>query len=118
MSQIQFEALMVQAEKDCVRVILDPFCLEWLAEDVLDVEELPPPEGLIAGSAIPARVTLRAGARMTRLAPSSAYRSLLWKERLPFALVTRTEAIPCDDSTLTAAEDEFFAARGLKDQLS
>lgn len=118
MNPIQFEALLVKAENGYIRAILEPYCLEWIAEDVLDVEELPPPEGLIEGSAIAARVTLKPAARMTRITPSAAYRPHLWRKRLPFALATRTEVIFDDQPAMKRAEQKFFAARGLQDGLS
>ena len=118
MEPIIVEALLVQAPGERVRLILDPYCLEFELEDVLDLEELPAPTGLAEGSAIPARVTLKPGARVLRISPAAAYREVLWQRRLPFALATRPTLIFEAQAEMRKREVAFFAARGLSDELS
>jgi hypothetical protein len=114
---IVVEALLVKAPGERVRIVLDPYCLEFELGEVLDLEELPSPTGLIEGSAIPARVTLRPGARVLRISSAAAYREALWKHRVPFALATRPNLIFDAQSEMKRREDAFFAARGLSDKL-
>jgi hypothetical protein len=112
------EGLLVQAEGEHVRLILEPYCLDFDIDDLLDVRELPWPAGLIEGTAIPARVTLKPGARVLQLASAVAYRDVLWERRLPFALATRRTSTFDVQPVMKQREDTFFAARGLKERLS
>ena len=84
----------------------------------LDFEEVPLPSGVIEGSAIAARLTLKPGARLLALGSSDAYRDVLWNGRLPFALATRPTVIFQVDSAMKEREDAFFTARGLKERLT
>ena len=93
MDPIIIEALLVRGEDEHVRVILGPYCMDFDAEDVLGLEEVPLPAGVVEGSAIAARVTLRTGARLLGLGSSSSYREVLWNRGLPFALATPTTVI-------------------------
>jgi hypothetical protein len=115
---IVIEALLVRGEGEHVRVILEPYCLDFDAGDVLDCEELPLPSGVMEGNAIAARVTLKPGARLLGLGSADAYRDVLWNRGLPFALATRPAAIFTVDSAMTDREDAFFAARGLQVRVS
>jgi hypothetical protein len=115
MNPIVFDALLVRGEGRTVRAIVDSICLELDAEDVIAIAELPAPAALIEGAAIPARVTLRGGARLLKVAPAAAYRERLFRQRLPFSLATRQHPATGDDGELRRAEDAFFAARGLGD---
>ncbi len=117
MQGIVVEALLVQAPDDCVRLILEPYCLELRLADVLSLEELPPPPGLIEGSAIPARVTLRPGAGLLRIGGAEAYREVLWTRRVPFALATRRAVLFDEQPEMRQRERAFFAARGLSEKL-
>ena len=118
MESIVVESLVVQAPGDRVRLILEPYCLEFDLADLQKLEELPAPAGLIEGSAIAARVTLVPGARVLRISPSAPYREALWERRLPFALATRPAVIFEAQAPMRQREVEFFAARGLSDTLS
>lgn len=118
MDPIVIEALLVAGEEESVRVILGPYCLDVDADDVLTLEELPLPDGLIEGSAIAGRVTLKPGARLRRLGSADPYRKVLWHQALPFALATRPEILFETDSAMQAREHEFFAARGLTERLA
>ena len=118
MEPIMVEALLVQAPGERVRLILDPYCLEFELADVLEVEELPAPADLVQGSAIPARVTLKPGARVMRISPATAYAEVLWQRRLPFALATRPTLIFEAQADMKKREAAFFAARNLSDKLS
>jgi hypothetical protein len=93
---------------------LDPYCLDFDLDDVVDVSELPPPKDLLPGSAIPAKVTLKPGARLLQIASSEPYRDLLWRRPTPFALSTRAHAQFAPSSGLVEREAAFFAGRGLK----
>jgi hypothetical protein len=117
MDPIIVEALLVKAPGGRVRIILEPYCLELELEDVLALEELPAPASLIEGSAIPARVTLKPGARVLRISPAAPYREVLWKRRVPFALATRPTVIFDAPLEMKRRENAFFAARGLSDKL-
>lgn len=117
MQEIVVEALLVQAPGGCVRLILEPYCLEFRLADVLSLEELAPPPGLIEGAALPARVTLRPGAGVQRIAGVEPYRELLWKRRVPFALATRRAVLFDEQPEMRQRERAFFAARGLSDKL-
>jgi hypothetical protein len=119
MDPIIIEALLVRGEGEDVRVILEPYCLDFAVDDVIHVEELPLPTGIAAGKAIAARVTLRPGARLRHLGSADRYRFALWSREIPFALATR----PLVDFELAAGgmkerEDAFFAARGLRERFS
>ena len=118
MDPIVIEALLVRGEGEHVRVILGPYCLDFEADDVLDLEEVPLPDGVTEGSAIAARVTLKPGARLLGLGSANAYRDVLWNRGLPFALATRPTVIFEVDSAMKQREDAFFAARGLKERFS
>jgi hypothetical protein len=114
---IIIEALLVRGEGEQVRVILGPHCLDFDADDLLDLEPLPLPSGLREGSAIAARVTLKPGARLLGLNSSKAYQDVLWDRAQPFALATRPLATFQADAAMKAREHAFFAARGLKEHL-
>jgi hypothetical protein len=119
MEPIVIEAFLVRGEDEDVRVILEPYCLDFAMDDVIQVEELPLPPGIGAGKAIAARVTLTPGARLRRLGSAEPYRFALWSREIPFALATR----PVVDFELTAGgmterENAFFAARGLAERFS
>jgi hypothetical protein len=115
---IVIEALLVAGEGESVRVLLGPYCLDVDAGDVMALDELPLPDGLIEGSAIAGRLTLKPGARLLRLGAADAYRKVLWRQALPFALATRPEILWQVDSAMQAREREFFAARGLTERLA
>ena len=112
------EALLVRGEGEQVRVILAPYCLDFDADDVLDLEELPLPPDVTEGSAIAARVTLKPGARLLGLRSADPYRDVLWNRGLPFALATRHTAIVEVGAAMMERENAFFAARGLTERLS
>ena len=107
-----------QREGEHVRVILGPYCLDFEADDVVNLEEVPAPSGLAAGSAIAARVTLRPGARLLGLGSANAYRDVLWHHEIPFALATRPTVVFHAGSAMREREDAFLAARGLKERVS
>jgi hypothetical protein len=111
-------ALLVQGEPEQVRLILDPYCLDFDLQDVLDVTELPPPAGLAEGSAIHAKVTLKRGAALLQIASAQPYRDLLWQRRTPFALATRAHEVFTTTPSLVGREQAFFAQRGLTELLS
>ena len=118
MNPIILEALLVRGEGEQVRVILGPYCLDFEADDVLNLEEMPLPCGVTEGSAIAGRVTLRPGARLLGLSSASPYRDVLWTRAVPFALATRPTAIFEVDRPMKEREEAFFAARGLTEQVS
>ena len=118
MDPIVIETLLVIGEGECVRVILGPYCLDFEADDVLNLEEMPLPCGVTEGSAIAGRVTLKPGARLLGLSSASPYRDVLWTRAVPFALATRPTAIFEVDRPMKEREEAFFAARGLTEQLS
>jgi len=118
MNPIILEALLVRGEGELVRVILGPYCLDFEADDVLNLEEVPLPSDVTEGSAIAARMTLKPGARLLGLGSATAYRNVLWNRTVPFALATRTTATFQVDSAMTERENAFFAARGLKEPRS
>jgi hypothetical protein len=113
---IIIEALLVTGEGERVRVILGSYYLDIEVDDVIDLEEMPLPDGVVEGSAIAARVTLKPGARLQGVGSATAYRDLLYRGR-PFALTTRPTVVFAVDS-MKAREDAFFAARGLKERLA
>jgi hypothetical protein len=119
MDPIIVEALLVKGEGEDVRVILEPYCLDVDVDDVIQVEEQPLPPGIAAGRAIAARVTLKPGARLRRLAAADAYRDVLWRRAIPFALATRpVVGVELADDGMRERENAFFAARGLKEPFS
>ena len=118
MDPIVIETLLVTGEGECVRVILGPYCLDFEADDVLHLEEMPLPCGVTEGSAIAGRVTLKKGARLLDLRSANPYREVLWSRALPFALATRPTATFEVDRTLKEREEAFFAARGLTEPIS
>jgi hypothetical protein len=118
MEPIVIEALIVRGEGTRVRVILEPYCLEFEADEVIDLDELPVPHGVAAGSAIAARITLTPGARLLHLGSADPYRGVLRSRDIPFALVTRP---PLDfelDPAMRQREHAFFTSRGLEVRLS
>ena len=119
MEPIIIEAFLVRGEDEDVRIILEPYCLDFGVDDVIHVEELPLPPGIAAGKAIAARVTLRPGARVRRLASADPYRFALGSREIPFALATRTVVdFEVADGEMTQREAAFFAARGLTERSS
>jgi hypothetical protein len=112
------EALLVKGENDQIRVILGPYCLDFEAGDVVDLEEMPLPSGVIEGAAIAARVTLGSGARLVGIGSADAYRDVLWRREIPFSLATRQIAVFKADAAMKERENAFFAARGLRERLS
>ena len=118
MNPIVIETLLVAGEGDCVRVILGPYCLDFDADEVLNLEEMALPCGVIEGSAIAGRVTLKAGARLLGISSADCYRDVLWSHAVPFALAVRSTAIFEVDRTLKEREEAFFAARGLTELIS
>lgn len=118
MELIVIEALLVRGENDQVRVILGPYCLDFDADDVVNLEEVPLPSGLAEGHAIAARVTLKAGARLLGMGSSDVYRNVLWRREVPFSLATRPTAVFKADAAMKQREDAFFSARGLTERLS
>ncbi len=112
MKSIVVEALLVRAEDHGVRLIVGDLCLEFSRDDVIAAEQLPTPEGLVEGSAIAAKVTLRPRAPVVRIASSRAYLPLLFATRLPFSLSSR-QPVHSDDSEILKAEAAFLATRGL-----
>jgi len=115
---IVIEALLVRGEGECVRVILGPYCLDFEADDVLTLEEIPLPCGVTEGSAIAGRVTFKPGARLLGLSSANPYRDVLWSRAVPFALAARPTAIFEADHTMKEREEAFFAARGLTERIS
>jgi hypothetical protein len=113
---IIIEALLVTGGCERVRVILGSYYLDVEADDVLDLEEMPLPDGVVPGSAIAARVTLKPGARLQGVGSATAYRDALYRG-LPFALTTRPTVVFAADS-MKVREDAFFAARGLKERFA
>ena len=119
MDPIVIEALLVKGEGREVRVILEPYCLDVDVDDVVQVEEMPLPPGIAAGTAIAARVTLRPGASLRGLGSADPYRDLLWRRAIPFALATRAVVdVEVTDDGMREREKAFFAARGLKERFS
>lgn len=119
MEPIIIEAFLVRGEDEDVRIILEPYCLDFAVDDVIHVEELPLPPGIAAGKAIAARVTLRPGARLRRLGAADPYRFALWSREIPFALVTRPVVdFDVADDGMTEREAAFFAARRLTERSS
>jgi hypothetical protein len=118
MNPIIIEALLVRSETGNVRMILEPYFLDFAHEDIVDVVELPLPRAVSEGSAIAARVTLRPGARLMRLGSAEPYRDALWTRDLPFALITRIGARSEPEPTLLARETAFLDSRGLRDRFS
>jgi hypothetical protein len=118
MDPIIIEALLVSGEGERVRVILDPYCLDFGADDILDLEELPLPAGITEGDAVAARVTLRPGARLMGLGFAAPYRNLLWHRDLPFALATRPNLFFELDPAMKERENAFLASRGLLERFS
>lgn len=114
---ITMEGLLVQGPAERVRIILEPYCLDFEIGDVSEMEELPLPTHLIEGSAIPARVKLRIGARLLQFSSAEPYQHVLWKRRVPFALATQL-APEVQKAELKKREDEFFRARGLSERAS
>lgn len=112
MDPIVVDALVVQARDGHIRIILGNYCLDFETEDILEIAELPSPNGLVEGSALPARVTLRAGAKLFRLASSAPYSEALWRWRKPFVFSTRTEPVSLSDPEMARKEADFFRARG------
>jgi hypothetical protein len=114
MEPIVIEALVVRGEGARVRVILDPYCLEFKVDDVIDLEELPLPHGVAAGSALAARITLTPGARLLHLGSVDPYRAVLWRRDIPFAVVTRPTVDFELDPAMKERESAFFKSRGLE----
>ena len=118
MDPIIVEALLVRGEGEHVRVILEPYCLDFQADDVLDLVEVALPPGIAEGEAIAARLTLKPGARLMRLASAAPYRAVLWNRDLPFALATRPTQIFEFDPAMKERENAFLVSRGLQELFS
>jgi len=118
MNPIVVEGLLVRGEGEQVRLILEPYCLDFVADDVLDLVEVPLPHGITEGEAIAARVTLRPGASLVGLGSAAPYRTVLWNRDLPFALATRPTQIFEFDPAMKEREDAFLVSRGLQELFS
>jgi len=114
---ILMEGLLVQAQDGRARVILAPYCLDFEMDDVLDIEELPPPADLVPEKSIPVRVKIKSGARLLQISSADPYQDALWRRRTPFALARQSKLAP-DHSEMKKREAEFFRARGLAEQTS
>ena len=117
MDPIVIEALVVRGEGDHVRLILGSYCLDFETDDVLALDEVPLPSGVIEGTAIAAQVTLKPAARLLRVGSSSDYQDVLWNRRLPFALATRP-TVTFDMNSMQQRENAFLGARGLTGRIS
>ncbi|MDE2371786.1 MAG: hypothetical protein KGN16_22655 [Burkholderiales bacterium] len=113
MQPLVIEALILKSPDDLVRVIVGKHCLDFPPADVLDLHELPAPSGLIPGRAVYARLTLRSGATLMRIASAQDYEPLLWAWRRPFPYATRPERSVDGDAHMAEQEQAYFRERGI-----
>lgn len=114
MEPITIESLVVKSPDSLVRVLLGEHCLDFHPDDVLDLQELPRPDGLIPGSAVLARISLRSGAALMGIASGKAYQPLLWDWPQPFCLATRPTRMACGENDMAEQERAFFRQRGIR----
>lgn len=111
---LALEGVLVAAPADRVRIVVEPHCFDLNPEDVIDVEELPPPPGLVTVHGCAARLSLVAGARLLGVTPAAPYRDKLWRGREPFSLMTRSvQRVVVGDERFRRLEAEFYRAAGL-----
>jgi hypothetical protein len=113
MDPIVIESLIVKTSDSRVRVLLGDHCLDFNPDDVLGLEELPPPGGLIPGSAVFARISIRAGARLMGMVSAKDYQPILWAWRNPFVFATRTVLHKWENEDFGVQEQDFYRLRGI-----
>lgn len=105
------EGLMLRGPVGTFRIALERVCLEFGADDLLDLEEIGWTPGLGLRHAVPVRAAVRSGASLVGLRGGVPV-----IERRPFALSTRLR--PCatyDTPRFREMEARFLAAHGFGD---
>ena len=109
------DGFLLRAVDNQIRFVTGHLCLEFDPADIVAVEELPLTEGIRMGIAVPARLSLRAGASLLGVYSSEPYRDLLCTGRKPFVFATRTN--PCEvaaSNRFHQLEEEFLDQYNLR----
>ena len=108
------QGLLVSSSPGQIRMILDGLWMEFAAEDVIDAEELPPPEMLRPSAAVHVRLWLRPGIQLLGVGASEQYRESLFISREPFAIAVRHGEVRIARAPkYSALEAKYLDAHGL-----
>ena len=111
----QVEGFLISADVKSVSLLMPPYTLEIIAEDVLAVEELPPLPQQRTDVGIAVRLTVKHGFRLWNISSGTADEQHLFKTRRPFAIVTRApQAQLQDDGSYAEREQAFLRSRGIE----
>lgn len=95
---VALAGFLLRGGEGAVRIVTGSLCLDFAADDVVAIDELPLPQGVEPGFAIPVELRLRVGARLLGASPGDLYEELLVKDPRPFAIAARPEPTPLRDS--------------------
>jgi hypothetical protein len=96
--EVVLAGFLLRGGAGAVRIVAGSLCLDFAADDVVAVYELPLADGVEPSFAIPVRLRLRVGARLLDASPADLYEELLVKDPQPFAIAARPERMPLRDS--------------------
>jgi hypothetical protein len=107
-------ALLVRAPNDRVRLLVGPLCLDFAADDIAEVREIPLPAELRLRAAIAVEVTLHPSARLLAVQDARVLQTAAAVGQLPFALATRPGRLVVPASArYAAAEADYRQRHGL-----
>lgn len=115
-SDLVVEGLLVGGDGERLDLVVTPYLLSFERAAVVDLEVLPAPPQLVAGTARAVRLRLRAGVRLHGFSSANDVESKLWARRSSFATVSRSTT--STEETLETEEQRaltraFLAAHGI-----
>ena len=110
------EGMLVGGNEELLKVVVTPYLMAFERAAVTDLEALPDPPSLVAGTGRAVRLHVRVGARILGLWSAEAIEATMWKRRSSFAVATRTA--PPEETQLTdvhrARTRAFYERHGLE----
>jgi hypothetical protein len=111
---VNLTALLMPAPQGRVRFAIWPLCLDFSAEDVVEISEITPPADAPAATLIAVNATLRPGAPLLDLFYAGVKEAMAMGGPVPFALATRPGQLVLPVSlNFRAAEAEYLRRHGL-----
>ena len=111
---IRISALLVSAAPGRIRLLVWPLCLEFKAEDVIEIKEITVPPEAKPQATIAVDVRLRCGAPLLTMRDLDTLPTKGIGGHLPFALATRPSKITLPPWTkYTAALSDYMRRHGL-----
>jgi hypothetical protein len=111
---IRISALLVSAAPGRIRLIFWPLCLEFKAEDVIEIKEIPVPPEAKPQTTMAVDVRLRCGAPLLAMRDLDTLPTNGLGGHLPFALATRPSKITLPPWTkYSAALSDYMRRHGL-----